>query len=846
MKGADVFLALKKNGHAQTRRLGENLLAFLRVSASPRETLFLITALLLAAATASAQTNAVVYSADFQSYVLQTNPAGWIDTSAAGTKLHPDHLFKTWPDPLAASGTNNVVYGVKPDGGVPRTGRFSTYTGASFTGRGHFEYRGRFLRTSASGAMGVTFFAALPDRLAAYVIGLRQEPFGAETMQLFAIGGGAPEGAVNSHFTPDAKYWTNFLIQAADIGGATNIRARFWTQGAPEPATFSIDAKDISSSRLTGGRIGIWEGGNGDAYVDDLTATSAATEQAASSITFFDSRSHATLDASKLALFKGTGALQVRVTGTISGATLDGVAFNLGTAVEQPGGDVLYTPSPIAVDGTHTLIVHGSDADATLRLLVDQNPPVVTLKANASAFTDGTIFDTDVTLTADVTDISSTTRTATLDNVSTPLPASVAGEAQHHVSVTVIDQVGWSATVSESFIVDKSAPVVTITANGNPLAAGAIFNAPVTLGWTVTDLTYDPAQVSATLDGAAIAAGALVSADAIHTVIVSATDKAHHTTALTRDFTLDRHAPAAQLFANGKPFSDGSYFNVPVAFTVQTEGGSTVNVTVDGAAYTAGSDVTEERQDHIIKVVVTSATNNVTTLGPFRFTIDRTKPILALTLSGQTLTDGMIFNHDLQPAVTATDNFSAAPARKLFVDGLEVPLTAPISAEKDDHTISASATDDAGNIATIGPLHFALDKMPPVITFTSPQNDDVVTPPSITIQGSSDDAVTLTVGGQSVVPSADKTFSASGVVLTEGRNEIVASGRDRAGNTGTATLVVSLDTRAPELAIVTPATNAYISTTQITSPDVRSEPTFAGSDRTAFSSGCVGFSANDA
>ena len=664
--------------------------------------------------------------------------------------------------------------------------------------------------------MGMTFFASLPETLSAYVIGLKQEPFGAMTMQLFALGDAAPEGITDSHFTPDGTHWTNFLIQADDIGGATNIRARFWTQGSPEPATFSIDAKDISASRLTSGRIGVWAGGNGDAFVDDLIATSAATERTASSITFVNARTHNTLDPSRLALFKGTGALQVVVTGELSNATLDSAPFDLGAPAPQSDGSVLYSPGAITVDGTHTLAVHAGDADATLRFLVDQNPPVVALKANAALFADGTIFDRDVALTADITDLSKTTSVVTLDNATTSLPSSVAGEAQHRVSITVTDEVGWSTTASESFIVDKTAPVVIITANGNPLAASAIFNAPVTLGWTVEDLTYDAAQVTATLDGATIAAGSVVSADAIHSVVVTATDKAHHTTSVTRGFTLDRKAPAAQLFANGKIFSEGMAFNAPVAFTVQTDGASsTINMTVDNAPYTPGATVAEEKQDHSIKAVVTSATNTVTTLGPFRFTIDLTKPVITLTLSGQPAADGMIFNHDLQPLVSATDNFSQAVVRKLFIDGIEAPLNASITSENDDHTISASATDDAGNVAAIGPLHFVLDKTPPLITFTTPQNDAIVAPPLVTVQGSSGDAVTLTVAGHAVVPNADKTFTVADIALAEGRNEIVGEGTDRAGNVGNGMLVINLDTRPPDLTITTPTASSCLRTTQI-------------------------------
>ena len=244
------------------------------------------------AAGASGQSSAVVYTNDFQAYAAPVNAAGWSDTSSGGTKSRVDHLFKTWPDPQQGSGAN-IVYGVKQAtgnavGGEPRSGRFSTYTGATFSGAGRFEYRGHFLRTSANGHMGVTFFSSLPDTLSGYVVGLRQEPFGAATMQLFTIGDGALVGTVDSHFTPEVNRWYDFLIRADDLDGATNIRARFWLYGTQEPATFSIDAKDTNASRLIRGRIGIWSASNSDAYVDDLIATSAAVERTSSSVTFIE------------------------------------------------------------------------------------------------------------------------------------------------------------------------------------------------------------------------------------------------------------------------------------------------------------------------------------------------------------------------------------------------------------------------------------------------------------------------------------------------------------------------------------------------------------------------------
>src|SRR5437762_4378932 len=103
---------------------------------------------------------------------------------------------------------------------------------------------------------------------------------------------------------------------------------------------------------------------------------------------------------------------------------------------------------------------------------------------------------------------------------------------------------------------------------------------------------------------------------------------------------------------------------------------------------------------------------------PLDFTIDVTRPVVTLTESGNAFTDGLKFNRDVNPVVTATDNLSASPDKILLVDGKPFPLGTPITEEKADHTIAASATDKAGNSASVGPFHFILDKTKPVVTIT--------------------------------------------------------------------------------------------------------------------------------
>src|SRR3954453_15665209 len=180
-----------------------------------KRTLAAIALALSFATTLAAQTPAEVsFADDFQSYGTQKNPAGWVDTSIAGSAAQG--LYKTWSDPTQAQGSSNVVYGTrqssgKPEGNNPRIGTFSTLTTKPLGGKGRFEYRGPFIRTNTDTHLGLTFFSSYPEKDSYYLLGTWGTNL---TMQLFAWGGGVPTGTLDSGFTPEANRWYQFVIQA--------------------------------------------------------------------------------------------------------------------------------------------------------------------------------------------------------------------------------------------------------------------------------------------------------------------------------------------------------------------------------------------------------------------------------------------------------------------------------------------------------------------------------------------------------------------------------------------------------------------------------------------------------
>jgi RHS repeat-associated protein len=885
--------------------------------------LVLTAGLMLLAALAAAQTPPVTFSEDFQSYGKSKKPDGWIDGKVGDLNAHPKGYFKTAIDPTGDKKGPNIVFGTTKSVGSEedekhgRIGYFSTYVDKTFAAAGRFEIQGRVIEMSATGRFGFVVLSGYPATDTYYLIGEKRNAQGNVRLQISGFGAGTPTGTTESTQSIQRGKWYRFRLSADDANNATTIRARLWLDGTPEPSTYQIEATDASTTRLKTGHFGLWSGGRGDGddgssdddsgkglYIDDLGGHSPS-DTTAPVINFYESG--VKLDPATTPAFNRDAKIEIRVTDDLS-------TFSYTAKLD---GNPYVSLTPVTTEALHTVTVHAVDApgnarDATLKFLIDKTKPVVTLKANGNPLTSGTIFNNDVTLSATVQDASAVTTVSKLDNATVTLPDAVAQEQVHQIDVTATDVAGNFGTAGASFTVDKTAPVIAIKANGQDLAAGASFKVDVTLTWTATDLTLN--TVSATLDNAAVQSGVTVTAEGQHTLVVTATDKASHTKTETRTFLISKTAPEVTLLANGSAFVKDKTYNTAVAFTVTVHDTlpTTTTITVDGHAYTQGTPVTGDGL-HTVQVVVTNSANLSTTVGPFNFTIDTAAPTITMTESGQPFQNGAKFTRDVLPIVTATDALTTNPAIVVTLDGTPYPVNTAINEEKADHVISATATDGGGNIGSVGPFHFMLDKSKPVVTIVNaatgqpfppdalfnvpvavkvtvvdithttvaatldgaafslgapsaqPDGSVVYAPPAISAQGAhtlsvvatdevafsndpataaftidttapaiaftdpvpnatvgtitisvsgtADDAQTLTINGRAAdVNAAAKTFTLAGVSLLEGRNELVAVATDAAGNHSTQTLVVTLDTRGPEVTITAPAADTCIDT----------------------------------
>ncbi|QSP95537.1 carboxypeptidase-like regulatory domain-containing protein [Marinobacter salinisoli] len=138
----------------------------------------------------------------------------------------------------------------------------------------------------------------------------------------------------------------------------------------------------------------------------------------------------------------------------------------------------------------------------------------------------------------------------------------------------------------------------------------------------------------------------------------------------------------------------------------------------------------------------------------------------------------------------------------LTVNGKEIAhsggqFVADVALEEGHNTIVASARGAEGVQASAA-ISVSLDLTPPYITVESHEDGQVVRQDTITVTGLINDVVrgtvedtqaTVTVNGKEAVIS-NRSYSASGITLVEGENEISVKGADQVGNTSETKLVI--------------------------------------------------------
>ncbi|MFA3130308.1 Biofilm associated protein, partial [Acinetobacter pittii] len=481
----------------------------------------------------------------------------------------------------------------------------------------------------------------------------------------------------------------------------------------------------------------------------------------------------------------GTGTVSADITPPV--VVLDDVLTNDSTpaltgTVNDPTATVVVNvdgvdyPAVNNGDGTWTLV------DNTLPALTD-GPHTITVTATDAAGNAGT--DTAV-VTIDTT----APNAPVLDPINATDPVSGTAEAGSTVTVSFPD--GTTATVVAGTDGSWSVP-----------------NPGLNDGDTVTAVTEDPA--GNTSGPATAVVDAVAPTVALDDVLTN--DSTPELTGTVND-------PTATVVVNvdGVDYpavnnGDGTWTLADNTLPALTDGPHTITVTATDAAGNVGTDTGV--------VTVDTAAPTAPVIDP----VNGTDPITGTAEPGSTVT------------VTYPDGSTAS-----VVAGPDGTWTVPNPGLNDGDTVTAVTEDPAGN--TSGPATAVVDAVAPTVAL-----DDVLTNDSTpALTGTVNDPTATVVvnvdgvdypavnNGDGTWTLADNTLPA----LTDGPHTITVTATDAAGNAGTDTAVVTIDTTAPNAPVLDPinATDPVSgtaepgSTVTVTYPDGTTATVVAGTDGT--------------
>lgn len=358
------------------------------------------------------------------------------------------------------------------------------------------------------------------------------------------------------------------------------------------------------------------------------------------------------------------------------------------------------------------------------------------------------------------------------------------GEATIIVEAT--DMAGNTATATAAFNLDRTAPVLTVTAPSG-LQTGTI-----RVAGTATDVNFASVTVNgvaATRDTDGKFTADLTFADGEQNITVSATDKAGNRTNWNGTVTIDSTPPAVTITspAESAYLASGS---VTVAGTVSDAHLATVTVDGQPVPLMDGSfSTTLSRTDgtYSVAVLATDTLGNTTTKS-VSFSVVSTTPTITIT----SLHNGDVVGR----TVTVSGDVVQANLAQLTVNGSNVTVagghfsTNVTFATDGQQTVTAVATDKAGHTDQKS-VTVTSDGTAPQISITSPVDGSAGANP-VTVTGTVSDANldSVKVNGTAAQLGSNGAFTAT-VPVTDGKVKVVAT--DKAGNSAekTISLVVS-------------------------------------------------------
>jgi RHS repeat-associated protein len=484
-----------------------------------------------------------------------------------------------------------------------------------------------------------------------------------------------------------------------------------------------------------------------------------------------------------------TPATMITIAGTGKNGQVDGA------------GTVAQFKDPIGLSVAGAIYVADEDNDALRRLCAEVRATGLFNPTGAvTAGTEVRLFGTGFVPGGTTVKFGSTAATGitwiSASELAVKLPATITGGS---VIVTISSCGG--TTPATTFVVDNSAPTLTITNGGAPLLTGALSKVPVTPVLAAADDIDPSPRVTATLNGTAFVSGTAVTADGIYTLVAYAEDAAGNRSATqTIVFTIDNTPPAVQVLEGTTPFPAGTVFNRPVAIDAKITDltATTPYPTIDGVPYVLKQPY-KVQGSHTFSIRVTDALGSETTVGPLAFTIDINGPALTITSH----TEGQVVT---ARDVTITGSSDDAVSVKVngvnaVIDTATHTFTSAIALLEGSNTITVTGADAGGNPGTVTRTIF-LDTRAPELTIQAVAS--CTKSGSLELHGTVRDphldTVVVKLGDIATNATVNGTNWTATISLgAEGRKSILVEATDSTGHVATEQATVTLDKTAPEI-----------------------------------------------
>jgi hypothetical protein len=209
--------------------------------------------------TGSTPTNFSELNDDFQNYPVGSSPSNWLNTKAGNSMVEDKNLFKVF------NINQNKVFGTTSTSTNIHSHHVKSYINKLTS----IEYSGRMMMTNTDSGIGVTFLSHYP--FADNYYRLRRDKWSSSfSLAPHPHATAKVSGITNSRVVPRANQWYKFRILVEDTGTRTEILAKVWPANSSEPRQWQIDAYDNTPKRFVSGTAGMWSGGAGAKFWDDL------------------------------------------------------------------------------------------------------------------------------------------------------------------------------------------------------------------------------------------------------------------------------------------------------------------------------------------------------------------------------------------------------------------------------------------------------------------------------------------------------------------------------------------------------------------------------------------------